>query len=155
MTKAPEKAAVVVGVKQTQNSRAVLRLAAREARYRDAALIAVMAYGSNPALGAPAGRPIAAPHTADDERLAAESALRVAVTDALGEQAGQVEQLVMPGLDGRSLVEVAHKVNAGLLVLAGGGTASVLPGSVSQYVLRKAPCPVLIVPDADQVGAPS
>jgi nucleotide-binding universal stress UspA family protein len=40
----------------------------------------------------------------------------------------------------------ALEVGAQLLVLAGGGTASVLPGTTSQYVLRKAPCPVLIVP---------
>jgi nucleotide-binding universal stress UspA family protein len=28
----------------------------------------------------------------------------------------------------------------------------VLPGSAGQYVLRKAPCPVLVVPDADRRG---
>jgi nucleotide-binding universal stress UspA family protein len=66
--------AVVVGIKGTGNSRAALRLAAQEARYRDATLIAVTAYG---------------------------------------------------------------------------GTASVLPGATSQYVLRKAPCPILIVPDEE------
>ena len=30
-----------------------------------------------------------------------------------------------------------------------GGTASVRPGTTSQYVLRKAPCPILIVPDEE------
>ena len=54
--------------------------------------------------------------------------------------------LPVPGLAGRSLVDVARAVGAQLLVLAGGGTASVLPGTTSQYVLRKAPCPVLVVP---------
>ena len=48
---------VVVGIKETGNHRAALRLAAQEARYRDAVLIAVMAYGGNSALGAPAAVP--------------------------------------------------------------------------------------------------
>ncbi len=54
------------------------------------------------------------------------------------------------GWPGRKLVETAQKVNAQLLVLAGRGSASMLLGTVSQYVLRKAPCPVLVVPEADQ-----
>lgn len=141
--------AVVVGIKETGNSRAALRLAAQEARYRDATLIAVLAYGGNPALGAPAGRPVAAAHTADDERLAAEWALGDALAGALGDQAERVERRLVPGQAGRSLVDVARTAGAQLLVLAGGGTASVLPGSTSQYVLRKAPCPVLIVPDTE------
>ena len=141
--------AVVVGIKETGNSRAALRLAAQEARYRDATLIAVLAYGGNPTLGSPAGRPVAAPLTADDDRLAAEWALGDALADALGDQAGQVERRLVPGLAGRSLVDVARAAGAQLLVLAGGGTASVLPGTTSQYVLRKAPCPILIVPDAE------
>lgn len=135
--------AVVVGIKETGNSRAALRLAAQEARYRDATLIAVMAYGGNPALGSPAGRPVAAPVTADDERLAAEWALG----DALADQAERVERRLVPGPAGRSLVDVTRTVGAQLLVLAGGGTTSVLPGTTSQYVLRKAPCPILVVPD--------
>jgi hypothetical protein len=57
-----------------------------------------------------------------------------------------------PARPGRKLVEVAHTVHADLLVLAGHGPASVLPGSAGQYVLRKAPCPVLVVPDADRRG---
>ena len=140
---------VVVGVKESKGSRAALRLAAQEARYRDATLIAVMAYGGNPALGSPAGRPVAAAHTAADERQSAEWALRDALADALGDQAERVERRAVPGLAGRNLVEVALAVGAQLLVLAGGGTASVLPGTTSQYVLRKAPCPVLVVPDAE------
>ena len=57
MTNPADQATVVVGIKETGNHRATLRLAAQEARYRDAALIAVMAYGGNSALGAPGGRP--------------------------------------------------------------------------------------------------
>jgi nucleotide-binding universal stress UspA family protein len=138
--------AVVVGIKETGNHRAALRLAAQEARYRDATLIAVIAYGGNPALGVPGVRPVAAVHTADDEKVAAEWALRDALADALGDQAERVERRAVHGPAGRNLIEVALAVDAQLLVLAGGGTASLLPGTTSQYVLRKAHCPILIVP---------
>jgi nucleotide-binding universal stress UspA family protein len=109
-----------------------------------------MAYGGNSALGAPAGRPMATSFTADDGQLSAEAALQDALADALGDQAERVERRTVSGLAGRSLVEVVHATGAQLLVLAGGGTASVLPGATSQYVLRKAPCPVLIVPGTDR-----
>jgi nucleotide-binding universal stress UspA family protein len=149
MTTAPDQAtAVVVGVDGAANSRTAIRLAAREAGYRDATLVAVMAYSASPALAAPAARPVATLHTADETRLSAESALHDAVVDALGDQAGRVEQRAMPGMAGRNLVAVARSFRAELLVVAGRGAASVLPGTVSQYLLRKAPCPVLIVPDA-------
>jgi nucleotide-binding universal stress UspA family protein len=147
MTNPADQAIVVVGIKETGNHRATLRLAAQEARYRGAALIAVMAYGGNPALGAPAGRPAVTPRTGDDERIAAEWALGDALADALGDQAERVDRRAIPGVAGRHLVEVAIATGAQLLVLAGGGRASVLPGTTSQFVLRKAPCPVLIVPD--------
>lgn len=150
MTLTPERQqppTVVVAVEETAASRAAIRLAAQEAGYREAPLIAVMAYSSNSALGAPAGRPLSSMHTAGDEQFAAESALHDAVVDALGEQAGQVELRTMLGQAGRNLVEVARKANAQLLVLAGRSGTATLLGGVSQHVLRKAPCPVLIVPE--------
>lgn len=148
MTIAPEQATVVVGVEGVAGSRAAIRLAAREAGYRQAPLVAVLAYSSNPAVGAPAGRPLASLHSADDERFAAQATLHDAVVDALGEQAPGVELRTVAGQAGRSLVDVARRANAQLIVLAGRTGASTLLGAVSQYVLRKAPCPVLVVPDA-------
>jgi nucleotide-binding universal stress UspA family protein len=106
-----------------------------------------MAYSTNPALGAPAGRPVATFHTVDDERVEVESALRDADVNALGEQAGEVALRPVAGLAGRALAEVAREVNAQLIVLASHGATSMLPGSVTQYMLRRAPCPVLIVPE--------
>ncbi len=64
----PQQGIVVVGVEAVAGSRAAIRLAAQEARYRDAVLIAVMAYSANPAPEAPAGRPLSTLHTAGDER---------------------------------------------------------------------------------------
>ena len=84
---------------------------------------------------------------ASDERLAAETALRDTVAAALGDEADRVELRAALGLAGRNLVDTARKVNAQLIVLAGRGSTSMLLGTVSQYVLRRAPCPVLVVPE--------
>jgi nucleotide-binding universal stress UspA family protein len=62
-----------------------------------------------------------------------------------------VQLTTVLGLAGRKLVETAQKANAQLIVLAGRGSASLLLGTVSQYVLRKAPCPVLVVPETTVV----
>jgi nucleotide-binding universal stress UspA family protein len=153
MTESPQSSAVVVAVQGAQDSRNAIRLAAKEADFRGVPLIAVSAYNANPVLGAPAARPVGSFHSSGDKQRNAESALHHAVVDALGDRAGGVEQRIVPGPAGRSLVVTANAVNAGLLVLASRGTSSALPGSVSQYVQRKAPCPVLLVPDAKEAAA--
>jgi len=147
-TTEPVKPPIVVGVDGTGKSQATIQAAAAEARCRDATLIAVMAYSSERPLGAPATRPVATLRTASDERLAAETALRDAVSAALGDEADRVELRTALGLAGRNLVDTARKVNAQLIVLAGRGSTSMLLGTVSQYVLRRAPCPVLVVPES-------
>jgi nucleotide-binding universal stress UspA family protein len=147
MTRTPKPArAVVVGVDGSQRSVAAIRLAAEEANYRAARLIAVQAYSGERALAAPAAEPMPTMRTTDDERIVAESTLRDAVRDALGDQADRVELRAVLGLAGRKLVETARKANAQLIVLASRGSTSMLMGTVSQYVLRHAPCPVLVVP---------
>jgi nucleotide-binding universal stress UspA family protein len=150
MTNPSQQTTVVVGVEESAHSRSAIRLAAQEASYRGVELIAVMAYSGERVLGAPAARPVATLRTADDERIVAEATLRDAVFDALGDQAEKVQLRTVLGLAGRRLIETAQKVNAQLIVLAGRGSASMLLGTVSQYVLRKARCPVLVVPDGDQ-----
>ena len=139
---------VLVGVKRSPDSRAAIRLAAQEARYRDTTLIAVMAYPGERGWS-PAVRPGAQRLTSADDRAVAENLLREAVSDALGNAAERVEHRVVADLPGRVLVHAAQTVNAQLIVLAARhGIARVL-GTVSQYVLRNAPCPVLTVPEAD------
>ena len=139
---------VLVGVKRSPDSRAAIRLAAQEARYRDATLIAVMAYPAERGWS-PAVKPGAQRLTRADDRAVAENLLREAVSDALGNAAERVEHRVVADLPGRVLVHAAQTVNAQLIVLAARhGIARVL-GTVSQYVLRNAPCPVLTVPEAD------
>jgi nucleotide-binding universal stress UspA family protein len=137
--------AVLVGV-DGSGSRTAIAIAAREARYRGAPLIAVQAYNGEQVTEPPAMRSGSAEHTAEDERAYAESRLRDTVRDALGELADSVEVRAVLGLAGRKIVETAHKVNAQLIVLTSRGSTSMLLGTASQYVLRKAPCPVLVVP---------
>jgi nucleotide-binding universal stress UspA family protein len=141
---------VVVGVKQSPDSRAAIRLAAQEALYRRTTLIAVMAYPAERGWS-PAVRPGAERLTRADDRAIAEDLLREAVSDALGDAGERVEYRIVAVADlaGRALVHVAQTEDAQLLVLAAReGIARVL-GTVSQYVLRNAPCPVLSVPEAD------
>jgi nucleotide-binding universal stress UspA family protein len=152
---APEGKAVVVGVDGSDASRAAIALAAREARYRGVLLIAVQAYSGERTLGTPAVRPLSTLRTAEDERIDAEVSLRQAVRDVLGDQADGVEVRAILGLAGRKIVETANKVNAQLIVLATRGSTSMLLGTVSQYVLRKAPCPVLVVPAGPGAARPA
>ena len=127
--------AVLVGVDGSAASRAAIAAAAREASYRSAPLIAIQAYS---------GEQI---QRGEDGQRAAESGLRDAVQDVLGvERAARVQVHAVLGLAGRKIVETALQVNAQLIVLSTHGSRSMLLGTVSQYVLRRAPCPVLLVP---------
>ena len=141
---------VVVGVDGSPKSHAAMRLAFAEARYRGSQLIAVMAYGGDGAgAAAPAARPVSTLSTATEQRQITEVTLRQVVRDALGEQAAEVELRAVQGFPGHALVEVAQSAHAQMVVLAarrGDGAVARLLGTVSQYVLRHAPCPVLVVP---------
>jgi nucleotide-binding universal stress UspA family protein len=141
---------VVVGVDGPSGSRAAIRLADQEASYRGAALLAVMAYSGDHPLGTPAGRPLTTPRSAGEQRAAAESDIRTALRDALGERGDGVEVSVEQGIPGRVLVGAARDADAEMIVLATRGSMARLIGSVSQYVLREAPCPVLVVPEASK-----
>jgi len=141
---------VVVGVK-AGSSTAAIRLARTEADYRKVPLVAVMAHGTDSALGTPGGRPLSMPPSEADRHEAAESTLRQAVTEALGDQAAGVQLLVIAGTASSVLVQAARKLDADLVVLSRRPVHSPawLLGEVSQHVLRNAPCPVLIVPETD------
>lgn len=143
---------VLVGVKRSPDSRAAIRLAAQEALYRNAPLIAIMAYPAERGWP-PAVKPGAARLTCDDDRAIAAALLHEAVSDALGDVATRVESRVLADVPGRALIHAAHAVNAQLIVLSGRyGIAKVL-GAVGQYVLFNAPCPVLAVPAAASTSA--
>jgi nucleotide-binding universal stress UspA family protein len=138
---------VVVGVGGSGSGRAAIQLAATEAGYREAPLIAVTAYGTARSVRPPALRSAATPPGPAEEQAVAESKLGEQLVAALGDQAVSAELRAIPGLAGRKLVETARAVDAQLIVLASGLSTSILAGMISQYVLRNAPCPVLVVPD--------
>lgn len=143
---------VVVGVDGSPDSYTAIRLAWEEARLRGVQLITVMAYGSEGALGAPAARPLTMPHPAGEDQALTESTLRSVVKAAIGAEESAVETRVVVGAPGRVLVETARAADAQMIVLSARkeGTPSRLLGAVSQYVLRNAPCPVLVVPEASR-----
>ena len=92
---------VVVGVDGSAGARAAIRLAAQEARYRTAPLMAVMAYSGERTLGAPATRPLATLRTAEEERVHTDATLRDIVHDALEGQADDdVEYRAVSGAPG-------------------------------------------------------
>src|ERR1700758_1317208 len=117
---------VVVGVDYSEASKEALRLAAQEARWRQAPLIAVSAY--EPPIGPVGGFPGSAMHTGGEQRATAEAELRATVDAELG---------VSAGLAGRVIVETARQTHAQLVVLAARTGMAVMPGTVSQYVLLR------------------
>lgn len=143
---------VVVGVDGLPESYAAIRLARQEAEYRRSRLIAVIAHGGGTSLGVPGGRPLATSLGVDEHHALAETTLRRAVNDALGTESvpDGVDLHVIVGVPGHVLVQAARNFSAQLMVLATRSTKtpSRLFGAVGQYVLRNAPCPVLVVPEA-------
>jgi nucleotide-binding universal stress UspA family protein len=137
---------VLVGVPRSEDSRAAIRLAAQEARYRNAPLIAIMAYPAERGWS-PAVRPGVERLAPEDDRAAAEDLLREAVSNALGDEAKGVQCQAVAGLAGRALVHAARATNAQLIVLATRHGVARALGAVSQYVLLHASCPVLAVPE--------
>jgi nucleotide-binding universal stress UspA family protein len=136
---------VVVAVDGSDGAWNAIRLAAKEAAWRQARLIAVSVYRDDQAAGQPPG----SPPSRDNGRAAAELALTEIVRDVLGPDGGQADMVdltAVPGLAGRAIVDTAREARAQLIVLAVRAGIIMLPGTVSQYVLRQARCPVLLVP---------
>ncbi len=72
-----------------------------------------------------------------------------ALTKTLGLAQEQVDFLLKTGVDSAEIVHVAGQIRASCIVLGTRGLSGlprVLIGSVTDQVLREAPCPVLIVP---------
>ncbi|HEX3965322.1 MAG TPA: universal stress protein [Trebonia sp.] len=93
----------------------------------------------------------------------AESAFRRASdrTDCWSTAAGTIEQgahtdlRVSAGLAGRVIIDTARQTHAPLVVVAARPGMPTMPGTVSQYVLLKALCPVTIVPGEGRDEEPS
>jgi len=139
---------IVVGVDQSEGSKAALAFAHEEARLRHATLRAVHAWqfgyigytgfeGSVPAIGG----------DIHELRAAASAALDATLRDALPDPGEvEVEQRAIEGTPGSVLVGESR--DADLLVVGSrghGGFAQLLLGSVSQQCAQHAACPVVIV----------
>lgn len=135
---------IVVGVDGSEGSAAALVWALGEARVRRAPLDAVVAwqypvlttlpaYGSMPAI--------------EEMEATAQELLERALAQAGGAEGVTVRELVAEGPAGPALVAAAAE--ADLLVVGSrghGAFAGMLLGSVSQYAVVHAPCPVVVVP---------
>ena len=87
---------------------------------------------------------MSAARTAEGEEILARTA--AAIPDA------PVETLIAWGDAGEALVSMAAELSADAIVVGSrglGGVKRFLLGSVSTYVVNNAPCPVVVVPGAD------
>ena len=134
---------VVVGVDGTPGSLAALEWAAREARSRGDALLAVRVWQF----------PVNASGFLTDESIAAmqadeEEQLELDLFDVLGDEPGvDLYRLVTSGAATKTLFTAAQ--GADMLVIGSKGhrgLTNVVIGSVSAQVTHYAPCPVVIVP---------
>ena len=140
---------VVVGVDGSEGSRRALRWAAAEAAARGDALELVHVW-EPPQAYAPMGLG-AYPVDPEPIQQAAQEQLDGLVAEARDLAPGvEVRGSLVGGAPAQALLEAAR--TADLLVVGSrgmGGFRSLLLGSVSQQVTHHAPCPVVIVPEAD------
>jgi nucleotide-binding universal stress UspA family protein len=142
-------ATIVVGVDGSEGSLRALRWAADEAKLRDATLHVVTAwqypvFSTMPAFGV-------LPPT-EEMSKGAEDALRqlLAEEGLTGRDDITVLESVVQGSSAAALLEAA--ADAELLVLGSrghGGFKGLLLGSVSQAVVAHSPCPVVVIPSAN------
>jgi nucleotide-binding universal stress UspA family protein len=155
---------IVVGVDGSPGSDAALRWAMDEARLRGSKLRVVHAYDlphvalSEAGIGA-AGIPAPAVVTRDDAERArseAEEQARGVVESAVqrageGADRPEIEVAALVGPPAQTLIEAGR--DAELLVLGSrgrGGFLGLLLGSVTQQCAHHPPCPVVILPPAEQ-----
>jgi nucleotide-binding universal stress UspA family protein len=141
---------IVVGVDGSEAGREALRVAAEEARRRDAKLVVVHAWTFVPP--APIAEPGLIPIPAGDlageldvQRRAAEAVLEEAL-EQVDTQGVEVEPKLVEDSPGEALVQEAQ--GADLLVVGShghGAIAGALLGSVSRHVEKHAPGEVVIV----------
>jgi|SRR5699024_8035429 len=139
---------VVVGVDGSPDSVRALKWGADYARAQGAELLAVSVFEVPVVFGGPyALSGIPEPDKLEEE---ARTALSEAVREALGEGA-EVTERVEQGHPARVLVNASR---AAQLVVVGsrgrGGFVGLMLGSVSQYCVTHARCPVLVMPHEDQ-----
>ena len=143
---------LVVGVDGSLTSASGLAHALRLGRAQGATVHALHCWQSPVWAVGPVAAPVeVGPSTADAEQWAREL-LEASVSQAreqLGSPTAEVVEELRHGDPARELLVAAE--SADLLVVGGrahGGTARVLLGAVTDTVLHRSPCPVLVVPSA-------
>lgn len=133
---------VIVGIDPSPSGMSALRRAVDEARERDATLVAVRSWLTQPRMYA----------VAPDLREVDEADTRELVTRTFAETLGglpddvMVEQVVLPDYPGPALVRLADR-ESDLLVLGSGHRRRRGSGSRTvRYCVAWAACPVLVVP---------
>ncbi|HET6693131.1 MAG TPA: universal stress protein [Pedococcus sp.] len=153
LSPSPRRGWIVVGVDGSESARSALLWAIDEARMRRCSVRAVMAWHYSSTYGETARWPVEGNGTLSE----CEQVLGSAVADArqrgkdggeaaASEQAVEIASEVVKGHPGRALLVAA--VDADLLVVGSrgrGGLVGALLGSVSQYVVAHARCPVVVV----------
>ena len=138
----PTAADVVVGVDGSVQSDLAIRIGLAQAHRTGGSLIAVHSYRLPPLSAT------YAPHPGIDteaHRVAAEELLDRALGDIENSTDVRVERRLMHGAPAAALVEAA--AGAAVLVVGArglGGFSGLVLGSVSQQVVRHAPCPVIV-----------
>jgi nucleotide-binding universal stress UspA family protein len=137
--------AIVVGVDGSHGSKAALAFALQEGLARGSTVEVVTTWLLGPAVS-----DIAVATTVEEEQLKAQECQDAALAEVLATMDEQpvISRVVLQNYGGHALVEAAH--DAALLVV-GSGRKSVLArallGSVSEYCVRHARVPVVVVPD--------
>lgn len=137
--------AVVVGVDGSPGSKAALAFALQEGLARGSTVEVVTTWLMGPAVS-----DIATATTFEEEEAKARECQETALAEVLAgfDQRPTISQVVLQNYGGHALVEAAH--DAALLVVGSGRkslVARALLGSVSEYCVRHARVPVVVVPD--------
>jgi nucleotide-binding universal stress UspA family protein len=131
---------VVVGVDGSEASKAGLGWAARQAELTDADLVAVYCWGPIYPVGV------------EPEETARQELMKLLVQVLGADRAATVRLVLSPNAPGHQLVLVAG--GADLLVVGNNGHAALtgaLLGSVSEYCVHHAMCPVVVVRAGEHV----
>ncbi|HEY3610625.1 MAG TPA: universal stress protein [Pseudonocardiaceae bacterium] len=140
---------IVVGVDGSRFSRSALRWAITEGRRTSSLVVALMSWRADPVTGV--GRPVVAglpthPHQSPETRFQQflDDTVREVVADVGGPEP---IARVTPGSAAQNLVDASAE--ASLLVLGSHGHGrlfTAVVGSVAEYCVRNAVCPVVIIP---------
>jgi nucleotide-binding universal stress UspA family protein len=146
----PAAIVIVVAADGSEQSLAAMRIALDlAARGNDQIVVVTVWRELHATLGIGVG--------AETEREWAEEAAAAAA--ALAEKVGLDPAIVVRhGMPGKEICSVARELEARMVVIGSQGAgrlAAALLGSVSAYVIRHAPCPVLVVRAADPTSSSS